>query len=82
LTKAIQKQNLLNTEVDSTTVTTLFPDSGIANQLKLVTQLMQTAPSRGVSRDIFYVSDGGYDTHSDVYVGTNMRNVLICVLAS
>ncbi|KAL3778844.1 hypothetical protein ACHAWO_009700 [Cyclotella atomus] len=79
---AIQKQNLLNTEVDSTTVTTLFPDSGIANQLKLVTQLMQTAPSRGVSRDIFYVSDGGYDTHSDVYVGTNMRNVLICVLAS
>ncbi|KAL7503835.1 hypothetical protein ACHAXN_001564 [Cyclotella atomus] len=75
-------QNLLNTEVDSTTVTTLFPDSGIANQLKLVTQLMQTAPSRGVSRDIFYVSDGGYDTHSDVYVGTNMRNVLICVLAS
>lgn len=29
---------------------------------------MQTAPSRGVSRDIFYVNDGGYDTHSDVDV--------------
>jgi uncharacterized protein (DUF1501 family) len=66
LTEAIEKQNLLKTEVDSTTVTTIFPDSGIANQLKLVTQLMQTAESRGVSRDIFYVSDGGYDTHANV----------------
>jgi uncharacterized protein (DUF1501 family) len=66
LTDAIAKQNLLKTEVDRTTVTKAFPDSGIGNQLKLVTQLMQTAASRGVSRDIFYVSDGGYDTHADV----------------
>ena len=66
LTEAIAKQNLLKTEVDSTTVTSEFPDSGIGNQLKLVTQLMQTASSRGVSRDIFYVRDGGYDTHSNV----------------
>ena len=66
LSDAIEKQNLLKTEVDSTTVTTAFPDSGIAKQFKMVTQLMQTRSSRGVSRDIFYVSDGGYDTHSNV----------------
>ena len=38
----------------------------LGNQLKLVSRLMQTAGSRGVKRDIFYVTDGGYDTHSDV----------------
>lgn len=66
LSDAIEKQNLLKTEVDGTTVTTNFPDSGIGKQLKMVTQLMQTRSSRGVSRDIFYVRDGGYDTHSNV----------------
>ena len=35
LSDAIEKQNLLKTEVDSTTVTTAFPDSGIAKQLKM-----------------------------------------------
>ena len=66
LSDAISKQEILKTAVDSTTVTTPFPNSGIGNQLKMVTQLMQTAATRGVSRDIFYVTDGGYDTHSNV----------------
>jgi uncharacterized protein (DUF1501 family) len=66
LSEALEKQELLKNEVDSTVVTTPFPDSGIANQLKTVTRLMQTAQARGVSRDIFFVTDGGYDTHANV----------------
>ena len=56
----------LKEKVDTTNVTTLFPtDNDIANQFKLVTRLMQTRESRGSKRDIFYVQDGGYDTHGE-----------------
>ena len=40
--------------------------SSIADQLKLVTRLMQTRSSRRSKRAIFYVTDGGYDTHDSV----------------
>jgi uncharacterized protein (DUF1501 family) len=63
------KQSLLKTEVDSTVVNTTFPNSGIGNQLKMVTRLMQTSEARSSKRDIFYVTDGGYDTHSNVDSG-------------
>ena len=64
LTESLDRQRSLKENVDLTNVTTIFPtDSDIANQLKLVTRLMQTRVARGVNRDIFYVRDGGYDTH-------------------
>ena len=66
LSYALEQQELLKTEVDNTVVTTSFPNTGISNQLKMVTRLMQTAEARRTKRDIFYVSDGGYDTHADV----------------
>ena len=66
LSDTMGKQDLLKTKVDSTVVTTVFPDTDIGNQLKMVTRLMQTAEARGAMRDIFYVSDGSYDTHADV----------------
>ena len=66
LIESMDQQDSLKTELDSTTVNTLFPDTSIGQQLKLATQIMQTAPSRGIKRDIIYVEDTGYDNHNNV----------------
>ena len=66
VTESMNRHKSLKEKVDTTNVTTLFPtDNDIANQFKLVTRLMQTRESRGSKRDIFYVQDGGYDTHGE-----------------
>jgi hypothetical protein len=66
LSESLNRQKSLKEKVDLTNVTTLFPlGGGISDQFKLVTRLMQTRESRGSKRDIFYVQDGGYDTHGE-----------------
>ncbi|HTR02471.1 MAG TPA: DUF1501 domain-containing protein [Thermoanaerobaculia bacterium] len=50
------------------TVNTIFPTTGLGNQLKQVAKvikLIQTAPGLSLSRQIFFVSQGGYDTHQN-----------------
>ncbi len=50
------------------TINTVFPNTGISNQLKQVAKIMklnQTPPGLGLVRQIFFVSQGGYDTHQD-----------------
>jgi len=41
-----------------------FPDTSIGRKLEMVSKLI--AADRGTDRDVFYVSMGGFDTHSDV----------------
>jgi len=45
-------------------VTVPFPGTGIGNQLKQVARLIKKRGDLGVSRQIFYVQLGGFDTHS------------------
>jgi len=51
------------------TLNTTFPaNNGLANQLKQVAKvikLVQGSPSLSLSRQIFFVSAGGYDTHQN-----------------
>jgi uncharacterized protein (DUF1501 family) len=50
------------------TITTAFPNTGLANQLKQVAKvikLVQGSPGLSISRQIFFVSQGGYDTHQN-----------------
>jgi uncharacterized protein (DUF1501 family) len=42
-----------------------FPNSDIGTQLGQVAKLIQARSSLGVSRQIFFCSQGGYDTHSN-----------------
>lgn len=44
---------------------TVFPNSGLANQLKQVAQIISVRSALGLQRQIFFVSTGGFDTHSD-----------------
>merc|ERR1711982_305797 len=67
LSDSLAKHKLLKEELDKTVVTTSFPTSGkISSEFELITRVMQTRDARGSKRDIFFVQDNGYDTHSNV----------------
>jgi uncharacterized protein (DUF1501 family) len=48
-----------------TPLATVFPNSGLSNQLQQVAKIIQVRGALGLQRQIFFVSTGGYDTHSD-----------------
>ena len=47
------------------TLMTAFPTSGLGGQLKQVANIIQARSALGLARQIFFVSIGGFDTHSD-----------------
>mmetsp|Transcript_30659 Transcript_30659/g.64787 ORF Transcript_30659/g.64787 Transcript_30659/m.64787 type:complete len:1099 (+) Transcript_30659:67-3363(+) len=74
---SISQYQLLKKEFDNAETSVEFPDSDIANQLKIVTQLMKSASVRRSKRDIFYVSHVGYDDHRRVVDQLNKNFVEI-----
>jgi uncharacterized protein (DUF1501 family) len=61
---AVGKQ--LNQILNSgTPLTTVFPNSGLADQLSQVARIMRVRTQLGMTRQIFFCSQGGYDTHGD-----------------
>ena len=58
---AMQANSALQTSLD---VTTTFPNTGIGRQLKQVARLIKSRGSLTVNRQIFFVSLGGFDTHT------------------
>ena len=53
--KALSTDPMLNTA---------FPTTSLGNQLKQVAKLISLAPQLGVSRQVFFTSLGGFDTHT------------------
>ncbi len=43
---------------------TVFPGTGLGNQLKTVAQLIKLRANQGPGRQVYFVSQGGFDTHS------------------
>lgn len=66
LSDSLTKQQLLKAEVDATEVTATFPGGSTSDEFEMITRVMQTRVARQSKRDIFFVQDGGYDTHSYV----------------
>ena len=50
---------------NSNALATTFPNSDIGTQLGQVAKIIQVRASLGATRQIFFCSQGGYDTHSD-----------------
>ncbi|HEY1264053.1 MAG TPA: DUF1501 domain-containing protein [Terriglobales bacterium] len=64
-TNALQNaQELANALNGAPNFATVFPNSGLGNQLKQVAKIIAVRGSLGVQRQIFFVSIGGFDTHS------------------
>jgi uncharacterized protein (DUF1501 family) len=51
-----------------TELNTQFPKSSLGGQLQQVAQIIQVRSALGLPRQIFFVSSGGFDTHSDQLV--------------
>jgi uncharacterized protein (DUF1501 family) len=49
----------------ATPLTTQFPGTGLGSQLQQVARIIQARTALGMSRQIFFCSMGGYDTHSN-----------------
>ncbi len=49
----------------ATPLTTVFPATGIGNQLKQVAQLLSVRSALSLNRQVFFCSLGGFDTHSN-----------------
>jgi uncharacterized protein (DUF1501 family) len=44
---------------------TVFPQTGLGAQLQQVAQILKVRATLGMNRQIFFASQGGYDTHTD-----------------
>jgi len=74
LMESIGINELLRNELNSVTTTYEFPDSSLGRSLETIAKLIATREVRGSDVDTFYVSKGGFDTHSDVE--ENLNNLL------
>jgi uncharacterized protein (DUF1501 family) len=58
-------RTLANALASGTPLATAFPNSYLGGQLKQVAKIVQVRAALGLQRQIFFVSTGGFDTHSD-----------------
>jgi uncharacterized protein (DUF1501 family) len=82
LKDAIEVAKAVNTAVSgSASLGVTFPNSDIGSQLAQVAKIIQVRASLGATRQIFFCSQGGYDTHSNqlpnqVTLYSNLANAM------
>ena len=62
---AMDNYNALSAAIDSATLTTQFPDNPAGRQLYFIAKIIKQRALLGQTRQIFFVSAEGYDTHFD-----------------
>jgi uncharacterized protein (DUF1501 family) len=73
--KAIDDGRIASQVLGSTTLNTVFPATGLGNQLKQVAILIKSHQQLGANRrQVFFASIGGFDTHEDQL--TNHPNLM------
>ncbi len=66
VTRSIADNELLTVALaGAAPLTTVFPATGLASQLKMVAQLISARSNLGLRRQIFFCAVQGYDTHGD-----------------
>ncbi len=63
--RSIEVQRVLAGALASSSVGTAFPDTGLGRQLGMAARLIAARGSLGLSRQCFFTSLGGFDTHGD-----------------
>jgi uncharacterized protein (DUF1501 family) len=67
LKKALDSAQEINAALSGgTPLTTVFPNSGLGQQLAQVAKIMQVRGALGMDRQIFFASIGGFDNHSNL----------------
>ncbi len=65
--RAVALGDTINTalsQAPDASFTTFTAGNKVSDQLKMVARLISVGPSLGLKRQVFFVSQGGYDTHS------------------
>ena len=62
--RALANAALLNAAMNGIRLTTPFENTDLGNQLAAVALLIKVRATLGMSRQVFFVQAGGYDTHS------------------
>ena len=63
--RSIDNQRVLTQALESSTLTTPFPDTNLGSQLRMVARLVAARARLGLQRQCFFCSIGGFDTHGD-----------------
>jgi uncharacterized protein (DUF1501 family) len=66
LMKSLSNNQLLYDTISTKTTNVTFPNSHLGRQLAMVSKMIDTRAERGTDADVFYISKGGWDTHSQV----------------
>lgn len=80
--RAVETNDVLKNALSGANLATSFPNSDLANQLKMVARLISINSSLGVKRQVFFVSQGGYDTHSGMGAENGYHASLLGILGS
>lgn len=74
--------NTLSAGLTSTTVSTQFPDSSLADQLQTVAKMIKLSRDQNyATRQIYFVSLGGFDLHAGMMTGANNHADLLATLS-
>ena len=65
MARSIEVQQVLSSAMDGADLATPFPDSGLGRQLRTIARLIRARTSLGLSRQVFFCSLGGFDTHGE-----------------
>ncbi len=65
LNGAIEMASIVKNAVSTAALPNTFPQTGLAQQLAQVAQLIRARTQLGATRQIFFTSLGGFDTHTD-----------------
>jgi uncharacterized protein (DUF1501 family) len=63
--RSIEVQRILTQALASTTVNTVFPNTNLGNQFKMVARLIAARSKLGLKKQCFFCSIGGFDTHGE-----------------
>jgi uncharacterized protein (DUF1501 family) len=82
--RSLDNAALLSGALAGVNVTTFFPTNNyLADQLKMIAKMIAARNSLGMSRQVFFCSVGGYDTHGDQLTAhANLLSELNAALAS
>jgi len=78
MTRAVSAAQAINAALaGGTPLTTVFPNTGLAQQLRQVASVIRVRAALGMNRQIFFCGMGGFDNHSDLLPShDNLLNTL------
>jgi uncharacterized protein (DUF1501 family) len=65
MTRSVENQRVLAAALSNRSLLTVFPDTGMGRQLRMIALLIAARGSLQVPRQCFFCSIGGFDTHGD-----------------